>query len=244
MDKHNAIINPQKGKNSPILAPFAVMVSSQDDLVFICHQLKFEKNDCRDLFMSHLYHKQQTGGGFSVTGPLIGAPYAVMLLETLIAWGARKILFLGWSGAISETVKIGDIILPSSSIIDEGTSKHYQQNHYDRSSPSDAMMAEIKQALKSNHLNYHEGVVWSTDAVYRETRDEVERYQEKGVLAVEMETSALFTVARFRNVEVGAILVVSDDLSSFKWQPGFKNSNFKQGRVAACSLIKNLCQIL
>jgi purine-nucleoside phosphorylase len=106
------------------------------------------------------------------------------------------------------------------------------------------MMAEIKQALKNNRLNYHEGVVWSTDAVYRETRAEVERHQEKGVLAVEMETSALFTVARFRNVEVGAILVVSDDLSSFKWQPGFKDSHFKQGREAACSLIKDLCQIL
>ena len=241
MSNSDAIINPQKGKNAPSLGPFAVMVSTPDDLILMCNLLKFEKNDGRRLYMSRLYFK---GNGFSLCGPFIGAPYAVMLLETLVAWGVRRFLFLGWCGAVSGKVKIGDIILPQSSVIDEGTSKHYRQNDDGRSFPSNSMMAEIKQALKNHHLNYHEGQVWSTDAVYRETRDKVERYQEKGVLAVEMETSALFSVARFRNVDVSAILVVSDDLSSYKWQPGFKTKNFKQGREAACSVIKDLCQIV
>jgi len=48
-----------------------------------------------------------------VVGPFVGAPYAAMLLETLIAWDVEKIIFFGWCGAISHDVKIGDIIIPT-----------------------------------------------------------------------------------------------------------------------------------
>ena len=88
------------------------------------------------IFTSHFLAPQSVGvpvqkiftdmvGNFSITGPFIGAPYAAMLLETLIAWGARRIIFLGWCGAVAEEVKIGDIILPTAALIDEGTSGHY-----------------------------------------------------------------------------------------------------------------------
>ena len=60
----------------------------------------------------------------------------------------------------------------------------------------------------------------------RETREKVERYQKEGVLAVEMEISALFTVAKFRGAELGAMPVVSDELATFKWRPGFKMEEF------------------
>jgi hypothetical protein len=52
----------------------------------------------------------------------------------------------------------------------------------------------------------------------------------------------LFTVARYRGVDLGALAVVSDELTSFKWRPGFKMKEFKRGRLAACEVIKNVCQ--
>jgi purine-nucleoside phosphorylase len=91
-------------------------------------------------------------------------------------------------------------------------------------------------------IKFHSGAIWTTDAIYRETRHKVETYQRLNALAVEMEISSLFTVARYRGVDLGALAVVSDELTSFKWRPGFKMKEFKRGRLAACEVIKNVCQ--
>jgi len=164
-----------------------------------------------------------------------------MLLENLIACGASKILFMGWCGSISKKVEIGDIVIPDVAIIDEGTSRHYQNGEIQLTHPSGPIIKRLKAELNQNQIHFHSGAVWSTDAIYRETRGQVEYYQRQGAIAVEMEISALFTVARFRKVDLGAIVVVSDELGSFKWHPGFKMDEFKHGREAACKVIKDLC---
>jgi purine-nucleoside phosphorylase len=171
---------------------------------------------------------------------MVGAPYATILLENLIAWGARKIFFLGWCGAISEKVKIGDIILPTSAIVDEGTSSHYNLNN-STSSPTPMLVTHILEYLQQKNIKFHHGTIWSTDAIYRETRDKVQYFQKQDVLAVDMETSSLFSVAKFRDVDISAILVVSDELSTLQWRTGFKDKRFKQGRTAVCEVIKHLC---
>ena len=117
---------------------------------------------------------------------------------------------------------------------------HYAATDSGSSAASSSMVSVISQALATNHIDFHVGVVWSTDALYRETRDKVEHYQRAGVLAVEMETSALYSVAQFRSAALGAILVVSDELSSFSWRPGFKQDRFIQGRQTACRIAQKL----
>ncbi len=243
-NRSDGIVIPVKGKNSPNLGPVAVMVSSQTDLSLFCRLAGLDEKKQKDLFVSRLYVGDTAEAGFSVVGPFVGAPYAAMLLETLIAWDVDKIIFFGWCGAISHDVKIGDIIIPTGAIIDEGTSKHYHQGDDAISQPSSYILKNTKEALKKTGLAFHEGLVWSTDAIYRETCEKVKYYQGKDVLAVEMELSALFTVGKFRDVQVGGILVVSDELSTFKWQPGFRNELFKESRMAACEVINDLCKIV
>jgi uridine phosphorylase len=238
----DAIIFPKKGKKSPRLGPVSLMAGTETDLVLLCHLLDFDPGAHHNLFTSRLYVSYPSTSGPSLSGPFVGAPYATMVLETLIAWGAKKILFVGWCGSISKKVKIGDIIIPSAAIIDEGTSRHYQNEDAPVSYPSELMITRLKAELNQNKIHFHSGTVWSTDAIYRETRKQVEHYQSQDAIAVEMETSALFTVARFRQVDLGAMLVVSDELDSFKWRPGFKMDEFKRGRRAACKVIKNVCQ--
>jgi len=240
----DAIINPVKGKSAKDLGPVAVMVCGRDDLSFLCNLMDLEEENRSNLYNSRLYLGESGSAGFSVTGPFIGAPYAVLLLETLIAWGARKIIVLGLCGAISPGVKIGDLIVPTSSIIDEGTSGHYLGTDNDEICPSRGMVETTKAALQRSDLPFQEGMIWSTDAIFRETKDKVAFYQERGVLAVEMETSALFSVAKFRNVDMGGILVVSDELSTLKWRPGFKESLFKKRREAACKVVHTLCRTM
>jgi len=240
----DAIIVPQKGKRSPQLGPVAVIAGTETDLFQLCKLLDFDGGTYQKLFTSRLYrgHANPSTAGVSITGPIVGAPYAVMVLETLIAWGARKIIFIGWCGSISDKVKIGDIIVATSAIIDEGTSGHYTDNETRISFPSASMLTKLNDALRQNQANFHNGAIWSTDAIYRETCEKVKYFQRQDAIGVEMEISALFTVAKFRGVDLGAMAVVSDELSSFKWRPGFKMDEFKHGRKTACTVIKDLCR--
>lgn len=240
MQSDDAIVNPIKSKSSPDIGPVAVMAATRADLFYLGELLNFSKDDFQRLYLSRLYFDRRNPDGYSVTGPFVGAPYAVMLLETLIAWGARQIIFLGWCGAISDKVKIGDLILPTSVYIDEGTSKHYGTGDNHRLQATFPLVTKIRQVLDDNNHDFHEGAVWTTDAVYRETRHQVTAHQQNGVLAVEMEISALYSVAQFRGVDLAGLLVVSDELSSLSWRPGFKQKRFVQSRKTGCHLIKEL----
>jgi uridine phosphorylase len=173
---------------------------------------------------------------------MMGAPYAAALMETLIAWGARTLLFFGWCGAISPEVKIGDIIVPSGAVIDEGTSLHYGGNSGEISDACPEASKLIRQYLSGSGLTYREGFLWSIDAPFRETPKKVDTARTRGACAVEMETSALFTVGRHRQVSVGAVLVVSDDLSSLTWKPGFKDKRFRDARREVCESLAGLCR--
>ncbi len=243
MDETDAIINPRRGKNSPRLGPVAVIAATQPDLALLCKLFDFSEDSFQPLFISRLYHNHtQTGRpDISLAGPFVGAPYAVMLAETLIAWGARKIIFMGWCGSVSDTVGIGDIIVPTAALIDEGTSRHYQVKDTRAAFPSESLLNVLKRALDQNRIHFHQGPIWTTDAVYRETRQKVELFQRQGAIGVEMEISALFSVAEFRGIEIVALVTVGDELTSPRWRPGFGTQKFKHGRETACRVISEIC---
>lgn len=230
------IVQPIVTPNTPRIGPLGVLSATRTDMPALITALELE-NRRRDLYMSHLYVRDD---GVFLSGPFMGAPYSVMILETLAAWGAKQIIFLGWCGAISTSISIGDILVPTLAWIDEGTSQAYSSNLI--ASPSDAMTCSIKSALKSCALPFHEGAIWTTDAIFRETPDKVKHFQNKGALAVEMELSALFTVSAFLGVALSAILVVSDDLSSLTWKPGFKDKRFVDTRHRLAAVIAEICK--
>ena len=92
MIPHDAIITPEKGKHIPSLGPIAVMMSTQTDLLFLCRLMNIRREVFSSLLMSRLYVGEGEYAGVSLIGPFIGAPYAVILLETLIARGVKKII--------------------------------------------------------------------------------------------------------------------------------------------------------
>ncbi len=163
----------------------------------------------------------------------MGAPYAAMIMEALIAWGSRQILFFGWCGSLGRHVRVGDIIIPTEAVIDEGTSRHYIDPNVRSVAPSEELYQALTKTFSDKGVTVHKGPIWSTDAVYRETETKIRRHQRSGILGVEMELSALLSVGRYRSVDVAGVLVVSDELSTLTWQPGFKAPEFKTGRNAA-----------
>ena len=150
----------------------------------------------------------------------IGAPVAALSLELLIAWGVRDFISIGTAGAIARGLQIGDLIGCDRAIRDEGTSYHYAPpERY--SHPTDGG----RFAGKCQRV----GTSWTLDAIFRHTREEIAAYQNEGVLTVEMEASALFTVARMRGVRIGAGFVISDLLSGEVWEPRLHAEGVESG---------------
>jgi uridine phosphorylase len=240
----DVIIHPPQIKPSHMIGSIAIMVSNEADLLQLTEYLGWNKSSFRRIYMSRFIASDHPMENFLALGPFIGAPYAVMLLETLIAWGVTKIVFLGWCGSISPDVKIGDIIVPNGAIADEGTSKHYLHSGQFPVSPTIRLTEYLKRVLKDQNFFFHEGIVWTTDGVFRETRDKIIHFQQQHILAVEMELSAVFSVALFRQIEICALVIVSDELSSLQWHPGFTKKRFRDGRKKACKTVVDLCRIL
>lgn len=150
----------------------------------------------------------------------VGAPAATMALELLIAAGVNKFLVFGGCGAIHPSVRIYDIVVPTWGIREEGTSYHYlDPDIVPRPSPRllAALSKELDIIAKRLGVRLHVGGIWTTDAIFRETRDKIRKYSSRGVLGVDMETTALMAVAMHRGVEIGIAHIVTDELYREKW---------------------------
>ena len=154
--------------------------------------------------------------------PGIGAPLAAGLLEGCIALGCRKFIVCGSAGVLDGNIAPEQVIIPTTAVRDEGTSYHYIEPGRPVV-PSAAAVDAIKATLRSHEIPFLEGMTWTTDAPYRETRPKVQLRRSEGCITVEMEAAALFAVAAFRNVTLGQMLYGGDDVSGDQWDPrGFK----------------------
>ena len=134
-----------------------------------------------------------------------GAPQAADTLETLYALGVRQVLTAGMCGAFSEQAEVGDRILPDKAFIEEGTSLHYAEPRL-FSTPSGTFLEKVRRWFPEGKCL----PVVSTDAVFRQTYEKEALWRRRGAVGVDMETSALFTVAEYLGVEIAAVLTVSD----------------------------------
>lgn len=234
-DPNAALIDPKRSKREEELPRAGILIFTPQDLNLLFRCFKEKPSRSHRLFLVDVYTCMHGGTALALAGPMLGAPQAVMVLEKLIALGVREVIAIGWCGSLQPFVKIGDVVLPMGAVSEEGTSKHYPLGALEPK-PSELLLAPLREGLKRGGITIHEGRVWSIDAPYRETLGKVESYQRGGILGVDMETSALLTVARFRGIELAVALAVSDDLSSLSWVHGFREPAFHSTREKLASL--------
>ncbi|OPX37660.1 MAG: hypothetical protein B1H12_04355 [Desulfobacteraceae bacterium 4484_190.2] len=237
---NEGIIRPVKGKRDPDVERDALMVMIPSELQFLVQASKAEELSFSDMNLYHLYRANKgTQSPFTLAGPFLGAPQAVIAMEKLIVLGAKKIWVLGWCGSLQPDLPTGHLIIPTNAVSEEGTSNHYPiSNRLPESNT--ALNRMLEEALIQQSLPFSRGSVWTTDALYRETPDKVKTFQDQGILAVEMEISALMTVALYRSVAMAGLLVVSDELFQLKWRPGFSNPLLKKSSRAAGKVLLRL----
>ena len=234
-ETEEAVINPRRGKREEGVAPKLLMTFTRPDYQDAC-RLAAAKSRTRDIVDCPVRAGYWQGEPITLAGPAPGAPYAVMILEKLIALGAQTVIALGWCGSLRAEAKIGDLIVPEAAYSEEGTSVHYPVTEPEPR-PEAGLCRTLQSQLISAGLAFQCGRVWTTDAIYRETKDKVQAYGAQGMLAVEMEMSALFTVARYRGVALAGLLVVSDELFTLTWRHGLRDDRFRHSRRQAITAV-------
>jgi uridine phosphorylase len=150
----------------------------------------------------------------------IGAPVAAVVLEELIALGARRFLSIGVAGGLHADLEVGEPIVCSWAVRDEGVSHHYLPPDV-IAAPNADLTASLADQLTADGLAFRTGASWTIDAIFQETVDEAVHYADQGVLTVEMEAAALFAVAACRGVPLASAFCVSDSLAGGEWEPSY-----------------------
>ncbi len=180
-------------------------------------------------FFGDLLLLKPTGGRVGVASQFgVGAPVVAALVEDYAAYGVRQFISVGLAGGLQETLNPGDVVIADRAIRDEGTSYHYlPPEKY--ISASAGLAGRLRAALESKGIIPRIGPAWTTDAPYRETRQEAQAHLAEGVQVVDMEAAALFAVGQALGVEVCAAFAVGDSIRAGRWQLDFEMEQAMRG---------------
>jgi len=138
------------------------------------------------------------------------APDSAFVTELLCAGGVDVLVRLGSCGALREDISVGDFVVVDKVLRGDGATRYYVDDEF---LPSvDKEVTKHLVDIFSSVGNVHTGGVWTTDALFRETKEFVNSYIQKGAVAVDMVTSAFVTVANLYKRKAACVLVVSDNL--------------------------------
>jgi uridine phosphorylase len=141
----------------------------------------------------------------------VGPAHCTMELENLHYLGCDRFFSIGIAGALDPALRIGDVVLLTGALRDDGLSHHYlEPARY--AHPSLSLTEELRGALAGAGTSFVEGATWTTPTPNRHTSREIETYTAEGVKTVEMEAAALFAVGQALPVDVASAVVVSDEV--------------------------------
>lgn len=152
----------------------------------------------------------------AITMPFCTAPGAAATVEELHAMGCEKFIICGGAGAVKRDSSLGEIIVPTSAVRDEGTSYHYIAPSREiecHKAAADAVLS----GLERLGIPHTTGKTWTTDAMYRETPEMIELRRSEGCITVEMEAAAFFAVSKYYDIPLAQLLYAGDDVSGEKW---------------------------
>ncbi len=152
------------------------------------------------------------GEPVSVQTTGMGCPSASIVTEELVQLGVKNFLRVGTCGGYHESLSLGDLIVATAATAQDGTVDSITQGvpyapaaHFD-------LVHAAHHAAEAAGTRTFMGPIVSSDLFYDPTDDPAELWGNLGVLAVEMEAAAIFTIAAMHGVKAGCLLTVSDTI--------------------------------
>lgn len=136
----------------------------------------------------------------------IGGASAGIAVEELYNIGVTHMIRIGSCGSLQPEVKMGDLVIVSGAVRDDGASKTYIDPIFP-AVPDAGLMVHCIEAAKEHSIPHHIGIARSHDSFYTDREDEIDAYWSKRrVLGCDMESAALFTIGTLRGVKTAALL--------------------------------------
>jgi len=158
-----------------------------------------------------------------IVGRVVGASFAVLVAEQLLASGCRLLVSLTSAGQITSVEPPPYFVVIDRALRDEGTSYHYAPpSEFANADPE--LVRRAAAALAAQGLRSVVGASWTTDAPFRETSQAIEAARAKGILAVEMEAAALYTFAQVRGLRALCLAHVTNTM-------GQAGNDFEKGEA-------------
>ncbi|MUV88177.1 nucleoside phosphorylase [Natronomonas sp. CBA1123] len=151
------------------------------------------------------------GRDLTICSTGIGSPSAAIAVEELAAVGVETFIRVGTTGALQSDIEIGDMVVATGAAKDEGTTKRYEAVEVPAVADYGTLSTLVESAER-RQAPVHVGPIATDDAFYAETQTYVEAWNDAGLLCVEMEAAALFTLARRKGLAAGAICTVDGNL--------------------------------
>lgn len=177
--------------------------------------------DRASLMANHREHRTFTGYykgiKVSVTSTGMGCPSTAIAAEELIHIGAKHLIRIGSSAALRPDVKIGDLLITTAAMKNEGTSSFYVPQSFPAVPDfefTNLLISTAKEMTASGDVRVFSGISSTDDAFYGETPDFIKKLQELKIQNIEMEASALFTVGHVRGVVTACICGASGNLTT------------------------------
>ena len=150
------------------------------------------------------------GRPVSVQGTGMGCPTATIVAEELVQLGVKRLLRVGTCGGLQPEHALGDLIVALSAVPADSTATHLVGGEPHCPTASWELVHEAVHVAKSTDQKIRVGPIVSSDLFYNPDEGQYERWSRRGILGVEMEAAALFTLGALRGVHAGCLLTVSD----------------------------------
>lgn len=139
-----------------------------------------------------------------------GAPRAVEPVHIFGSIGTPLAIMIGSCGAIQRSLHTGDIVLPTQVRIGEGASQYYTPAEW--SQPTPEWVSRADKGLRARGFTLHQGRFITTSALFAQPKARTELWEQEGYLGVDMETSAVFSVAKVMGMSAVSMVFAWDEL--------------------------------
>ena len=192
------------------IAPYALLPGDPGRAKMVAEKyLKSARlvNDFRGLLS---YTGEYNGIPVSVITTGMGCPSACIILEEMKMLGVKTVIRIGTCGAVQKDISPGKIIIPNGAVPLCGILKTYDLSPLPPV-PNYTVLRAIVDSAYALKKEYSVGIIATSDAFYREIT-QAREWEDKGVLAFEMECAGLFSLGLVRGIRVGAVLAATGNI--------------------------------